>query len=76
MVRDDVNDVGTELVAAPAPEQVEQAVVLARDQDRHPLLLSAGEARVHVEAPPDVVVERHFEVVLRIEAIEAGTPSA
>ena len=37
VVRDDGDDVGVELAAAPAPEQVEQAVVVARREERRPL---------------------------------------
>ena len=41
VVGDDEGDLGVELVAAPSPEQVEQAVILPRDEDRDALALAA-----------------------------------
>ena len=55
VVGDDGDDVGVELAAAPAPEQVEEAVVVARGEERHALALArVGEAPVHRERPADV----------------------
>ena len=51
VVGDDRDELGAELAAAPAPEQVGEAVVLARDHDRDPLALARlGEAVLHLEA--------------------------
>ena len=53
VVGDDRDHLGAELAAAPAPEQVGEAVVFARDHDRDPLALARlGEAVVHLEAAP------------------------
>ena len=50
--------VGAELAAAPAPEQVGEAVVLARDHDRDPLALARLlEAVVHLQRPRDLLLE-------------------
>ena len=58
VVGDDADDLGAELAAAPAPEQVREAVVFARDHDRDPLALARlGEAAVHLEAPGDLSLE-------------------
>ncbi|HET6997518.1 MAG TPA: ACT domain-containing protein, partial [Solirubrobacterales bacterium] len=40
VVGDDAGQVSAELAAAPAPEQVREAVVFARDHDRHLLALA------------------------------------
>ena len=51
VVGDDGDDLGAQLAAAPAPEQVGEAVVFARDHDRHPLALARlGEAVIHLAA--------------------------
>jgi hypothetical protein len=48
VVGDDGDDLGAELAAAPAPEQVREAVIFARDHDRQPLaLVRLGEAVLH-----------------------------
>ena len=58
VVGDDRGHVGAELAAAPAPEQVGEAVVFARDHDRDPLALARlGEAVVHLERPGDLLLE-------------------
>jgi len=55
VVGDDGDDIGAELAAAPAPEQVGEAVVFARDHDRHPFALARlGEAVVHLKALADL----------------------
>ena len=64
VVGDDGDDVGAELAAAPAPEQVGEAVVLARDHDRHPLALARlGEAVVHLEAVGDLRLEAAVDLL-------------
>ena len=64
MVGDDRRDVGAELAAAPAPEQVREAVVFTRDHDRHPLALTRlGEAVLHLEARGDLLLEAAVELV-------------
>ena len=56
MVGDDQRDVAVELAPAPAPEQVEQAVVGLGDHQRDPLALPGrGQAPLHPEAPRDLV---------------------
>ena len=65
VVGDDADDLGAELAAAPAPEQVGEAVVLARDHDRDPLALARlGEAVLHLEAGGDLPLEALVEVGL------------
>jgi hypothetical protein len=70
VVRDHGDDVGLELVAAPAPapEQVEQAVVLARREHRRALcLVRVGEAPVHLERLRHLCGEGAFELVPPLE---------
>jgi hypothetical protein len=64
VVGDHESEVGVELPAAPAPEQVEQAVLVAGDEIPG-ALASAGvpHAPVHLEAGVDGVGELAFEVV-------------
>ena len=50
MVRDDGDDIGLELAATPAPEEIEQTMVVARSEHRRPLpLVGVREAPVHLE---------------------------
>jgi hypothetical protein len=64
VVGDDRDDLGAELTVAPAPEQVGEAVVFARDHDRHPLALARlGEAMLHLEAFRDLRFETPIDVV-------------
>ena len=63
VVGDDGDDLGAELAAAPAPEQVGEAVVFARDHDRDPLALARlGEAVVHLEARRDLLARSAVEL--------------
>jgi hypothetical protein len=63
MVGDDGDDIGAKLAAAPAPEQVGETVVFARDHDRDPLgLAGLGEAEVHLEARRDLPLEASLQV--------------
>ena len=62
MVGDDGDDLGAQLAAAPAPEQVGEAVVFARDHDRHPLALARlGEAVLHPQRPGELLGEAPVE---------------
>ena len=63
------DDVGVELAAAPAPEQVEQAVVVARDEQRDALaLVRVREAPVHRERLGDALGEGALELVAALVA--------
>ena len=54
----DGDQIAAELAAAPAPEQVGEAVVFARDHDRDPLALARlGEAVLHLERRGDLLLE-------------------
>ena len=72
VVGDDGDDVGAELAAAPAPEQVGEAVVLARDHDRQPLALGptrrSGDPSRAARRPP-------LEAVAQLLALAAGDAS-
>jgi hypothetical protein len=59
---DDQGDVGEELSAPPAPEQCGEAVVIARDEERH-ALASGGEREspAHRERLRDLSGERLLE---------------
>ena len=60
----DERDLGVELAAPVAPQQVDEAVVLAADQDRHPLRrVGVGQPPVHVEPVADLLRERAAERV-------------
>jgi hypothetical protein len=64
VVGENPGDVSAELAAAPAPEQVAQAVVFARDHDRDPLALARLlEAMVHLERPGDLLLEAPVDSV-------------
>ena len=54
----DEGDVGVELAAAVAPQQVDEAMLLLGDQDRHPLRPArVGEAVAHVQPLGDLLLE-------------------
>ena len=58
VVGDDPDQLGVELAAAPAPEQVGEAVVFARDHDRQPLALARlGEAVLHLQRLGELALE-------------------
>ena len=58
MVGDDGDELAAELAIAPAPEQVGEAVVLARDHDRHPLAPARlGEVVLHLVGLGDLLRE-------------------
>ena len=62
VVRDDADDVGLELVAAPAPEQVEQAMVVARGKHRGALrLVRVGEPPAHSQRLGHLIGKRVLE---------------
>ena len=64
MVGDHRHDVRVELAAAPAPEQVEQAVVVAGDEDRDaPALAPPADLPVHLEALRDLGREARLEAL-------------
>jgi hypothetical protein len=64
VVGDDGDDVGAELAAAPAPEQVGEAVILTRDHDRHPLALARlGKAVIHLEAVGDLALKAAVDLL-------------
>jgi hypothetical protein len=64
VVGDHQADVEVELAAAPAPHEVEQRVVVARDHHRHALRASrVVEAPRHVERAPDLIGELALELV-------------
>jgi hypothetical protein len=69
---DDADDLPVEVAAAPAPEQVEQAVVVARREQREPLAPGrVGEAPLHRERPPDPLGERALQLLAaRLEPLE------
>ena len=68
MVRDHGDDVGVELAAPPAPEQVEQAVVVFRGEERGALPpVGVGEAPVHGERLGDSLGEGALELVPPLE---------
>jgi hypothetical protein len=62
VVGDDQGDVGEELSAPPAPEQFGEAVVIARDQERHALAPGGErESPAHSERLRDLGGERLLE---------------
>ena len=65
-------DVGVELAAAPAPQQVEQAVVLARDEDRDALAIGrVGDRPLHRERLGDLRRERPLQLgAAEVEPVE------
>jgi hypothetical protein len=66
VVGDHLPDLHVELAAPPAPEQIEQAVVLAGDQQRHALRpRGVVEAPFHREALSDLRVEAAPQLVER-----------
>jgi hypothetical protein len=66
VVGDDQTDVEVELPAPPAPEDVEQAVVLARDHQRHALRpRGVVQSPLHLEAARDLLVEPAPELIER-----------
>ena len=72
VVGDDRDQLAAELAAAPAPEQVGEAVVFARDHDRHPLgLARLGEAVLHLIRGGDLVLEAPLQRL----PLPAGTES-
>src|SRR5581483_9923986 len=62
VVRDHLHDLRAQLAAAPAPEEVEQAVLVARDEHRSALRTPVLEAPLHPEPARDLVVERALEL--------------
>ena len=77
VVGDHEADVEVELVAARAPEQVEQAVVVAADHDRPALgHAGVGERPLHPERPADLGGEAALELVAhRRQARRGERPS-
>ena len=64
MVGDDRDDVGVELAPPPAPEQVEQAVIFARGEQRDALALArVREAEVHRERLRDPLREGALQLL-------------
>src|ERR1035437_10844428 len=64
MVRDHRHDLPVELAAAPAPEQVQEAVVMARDEDGDALTLAPeAELPVHLEARGNVPVKFRLQTL-------------
>src|SRR6185295_17774965 len=66
VVRDHRRDIGPEVSPLPGPEQLEQRVVLPRDQHRHPLAARRQrQAEVHRERARHVEAERFLQVLER-----------
>ena len=81
VVRHDLHDLHRQLAAAVAPEQVEQAVVEARHEDRHPRALAlAGEPPFHPERRRhlalEVVLERRILGEVELEPHEEPAAGA
>src|SRR5207249_6556019 len=64
MIRYDGDNVRIELASAPAPEEVQEAVVIARDKQRRALTFArVREAPSHPEWPADPFGEGAFELL-------------